>query len=354
MKRSRVLAGDIGATKTTLGLFEAKRGIDGLLNETTYSSRDFPTLEAVVMEFLKDGVADVESACFGVAGPVIGGDVKVTNLPWSVDERKISSELGVPLVRVINDLQATASAIPYLPQTDFRTLNGGAGGGARKTIAVIAPGTGLGEAYLTWDAPHGGYNVHASEGGHADYAPTDELQVGLLRHLMGKVGHVSYESVCSGLGIRNIYSYLQRTMTPTPTSEEHHRRLETEEDPVPSMAEAAITRSPDCQVCVKTFEVFVSILGGEAGNLAIRTLAMGGIFLGGGIPPKILPLLADGRFMASFRNKGRLTALASEVPVWVVLNPKAAFLGAARFGIDRARFGAEDKGLFQEEEMRAA
>jgi len=352
--RSRVLAGDVGGTKTTLGLFEAKSGIDGLLKETTYSSRDFPTFEAVVREFLKGGAASIECACFGVAGPVVGGEAKVTNLPWSVDERKISSELGVPSVRVINDLQATASAIPYLPQADFRALNGVVGGRTGTTIAVIAPGTGLGEASLTWDSPHGGYNVHASEGGHADFAPTDELQVGLLRHLMGKVGHVSYESVCSGLGIRNIHAYLLQTMTPTPASEEHERRLETEEDPVPSMAEAAITRSPDCEVCVKTFEVFVSVLGAEAGNLALRTLATGGVYLGGGIPPKILPLLEGGWFMASFRNKGKLTAFVSEIPVRVILNPKAAFLGAARFGIDRALLGAEDDGLVQVEGVRSA
>jgi len=346
---AHVLAGDVGGTKTTLGLFEAKKGIDGVLTETTFSSRDFPTFEAVVREFLKDGAASIECACFGVAGPVVGGEAKVTNLPWSVDERKISSELGVPSVRVINDLQATASAIPYLPQTNFRALNEAVGGRKGTTIAVIAPGTGLGEASLTWDAPHGGYNVHASEGGHADFAPTDELQVGLLRHLMGQGGHVSYERVCSGLGIRNVHAYLLQVMSPTPASEEHRRRLEKEEDPVPLMAEAAITRSPNCEVCVKTFEVFVSVLGAEAGNLALRTLATGGVYLGGGIPPKILPLLADGRFMSSFRNKGKLTALASEIPVRVVLNQKAAFLGAARFGIDRSRLGAEYDALVQEE-----
>ena len=348
VKRSLVLAGDVGGTKTTLGLFEAKRGTDGLVNEAAYSSKDFATFEAAVRAFLKEGADAVEYACFGVAGPVVDGEVKVTNLPWSVDERKVSSELGIPFVRVINDLQAAALAIPYLPQVDFRSLGGGAAERRGETIAVIAPGTGLGEASVTWDAPSGRYNVHASEGGHADFAPTDDLQVGLLRYLMGRIGHVSYESVCSGLGIRNVHTYLDQTKSAAAASEEHRRQIDAEEDPVPLMAEAAIAGSPRCDLCLKTFEVFVSILGAEAGNLALRTLARGGIYVGGGIPPRILPLLENGRFMASFRNKGRLSALVSEVPVRVVLNPRAGFLGAARFGIDQATMRSRDDGLVQE------
>lgn len=347
-----VLAGDVGGTKTTLGIFEAEGGLGNPLREITYASRDFTTFEAVVREFLRGKPDKVEHACFGVAGPVVGGEVKVTNLPWELDEKKISSELGISSVRIINDLQATAYAIPHLPPSDFRDLNESAKAVKGGPIAVIAPGTGLGEAYLTWDAPNGGSNVHASEGGHADFAPRDILQIGLLKYLLEKEGHVSYESVCSGLGVRNVHTYLEEVMPQTERSEGHRRKLEAEEDPVPIIAKVAMSDAPECDACVKTFEIFVSVLGAEAGNLALRILATGGVYIGGGIPPKILPLLSDGRFIKAFRSKGRLSGLVSEIPVGVVLNPRAAFFGAARFGIDLGRLEAKDDAVVQEEVER--
>ncbi len=271
----------------------------------------------------------MQRASFGVAGPVVNGRAAITNLPWVIDETRLKEELHLSSVLLINDLVAVASAVPHLQPDDLRTLNVGqsAAGGA---IAVIAPGTGLGEAFLTWNGTR--YCAHPSEGGHADFAPTTQIQLDLLAYLERQQKHVSYERVCSGLGLPHIYAYLKESGY----AEEPAwlaARLAEASDPTPVIVEAALHRKPPCELASATLETFVSILGAEAGNLALKVLATGGVYLGGGIPPRILPALEDRRFMEAFRRKGRLSDLLARIPVHVIVRSGAALFGAACAGL---------------------
>ncbi|UCG39613.1 MAG: glucokinase [bacterium] len=325
-----ILAGDIGGTKSVLGLFSRQSGPEVPLAEAVFPSRSYPTLEEMIAEFLSHTSPErIEAACFGVAGPVSGVRVSVTNLPWVLDEAALASALQVPRVRLINDLQAVAGAISMLHGKDLKTLNQGrpAAEGPR---AVIAPGTGLGEAFLTWDGK--GWTSHPSEGGHTDFAPTSEVQIQLLRFLGRSLGHVSWESVCSGIGFPNIYAFL----LDSGSFEEPswlRESLEGARDPIPVIVDAALREDPPCPICREAVDLFVSMLGAEAGNLALKVLATGGVYIGGGIPPKILPFLEGGGFMEAFRSKGRMSGLIGEIPVHVILNPKAALMGAAEEGM---------------------
>lgn len=326
-----LLAGDIGGTKTTLAVFSPETGPRAPLSETTFPSTRYPSLEALVSEFLCQVGLKVERGSFGVAGPVVAGKAEITNLPWVVDERQLEEALRLSSVRLLNDLTATAHAVPVLEPADLHTLNVGqrAPGGA---IAVIAPGTGLGEAFLTWDGSR--YRPHASEGGHADFAPTNPFEVELLRYLQDRFEHVSYERVCSGRGLPNIYAYLRDSGyadEPAWLAEQ----LAAADDPTPVIINAALDIEEPCELCVATLNAFVSILGGEAGNLALKVLASGGVYLGGGIPRRILPALKDERFMRAFGRKGRMSGLLASVPVHVILNRKVALLGAACHGLER-------------------
>jgi len=326
-----LLAGDIGATKTSLAIVSSEAGPHTPLAEATFPSANYPSLEAVARKFLSQVEWQVERACFGVAGPVVGGRASITNLPWLIDEGNLQDALRLSAVYLLNDLQSIANGVPALEPADLHTLNAGqpAPGGA---IAVIAPGTGLGEGFLTWDGAR--YRPHPSEGGHTDFAPTDPLQVELLRYLQGRFEHVSYERVCSGLGLPNIYAYLKDSgyaAEPAWLADQ----LGATNDPTPVIVNAALDRERPCKLCTATLDVFVSILGAEAANLALKVLATGGIYLGGGIPPRILPLLEKERFMESFRCKGRFAELLAQVPVHVILNPKVALLGAARYGLEQ-------------------
>ncbi|MGB9880643.1 MAG: glucokinase, partial [Anaerolineae bacterium] len=299
-------------------------------SEATFPSARYPHLEAIVREFLSQVDVPVEHACFGVAGPVVGGRSEITNLSWIIDGRELQKALNLSSVRLLNDLEAIAWAIPLLEPKDLHTLNAGQpiAGGA---IAVIAPGTGLGEAFLTWDGTR--YRPHATEGGHADFAPTDERQIGLLRYLIERFGHVSCERVCSGLGLPNIYAYLKDSgYAPEPPW--LAEKLAAAEDPTPVIVNAALSGEERADLCVATLDMFVSILGAEAGNLALKTLATAGVYLGGGIPPRILSALEDGRFMRAFCAKGRHSELMARIPVHVILNPKVALMGAARYGLE--------------------
>jgi glucokinase len=287
-------------------------------------------LEAIVTEFLGRVREKVAHASFGLAGPVVGGRAVVTNLPWVVDQGRVQKELGLSSVHLLNDLVAIAHGVPALEASDLETLNRGKRnpGGA---IAVIAPGTGLGEAYLTWDDPQ--YRAHPSEGGHVDFAPTKPLEVELLRFLQARYKHVSYERICSGMGLPNIYAYLKESRCadePAWLAEQ----LATADDVTPIIVNAALDQNRSCELCRATLRTFVSILGAEAGNLALKVLATGGVYLGGGIPPRILPVLRNGTFMEAFRHKGRLSKILAQIPVYVILNPKVALLGAARYGLD--------------------
>ncbi len=327
-----LLAGDIGGTKTRVAIVSPEAGPRAPLAEATFPSARYPSLEAVVREFLGQVNVRVDRASFAVAGPVVAGRVAVTNLHWLVDEKQLSQELDIPSVHLLNDLEAIACAVPWLAEepADLHTLNVGQPVPAG-TIAVIAPGTGLGEGYLTWDGSR--YRAHPSEGGHTDFGPTNEFEIDLLRYLQGRLGHVSYEWLCSGIGLPNIYAYLKDSgyADEPPWLAE---QLAATADPTPVIATAALDPERPCELCVATLNAFVSILGAEAGNLALKVLSTGGVYLGGGIPPRILPALQHERFLRAFRNKGRLSVVLERMPVHVILNPKAALLGAAYHGLE--------------------
>ena len=321
-----LLAGDIGGTKTNLALFSPEGGLTPLA-QATFKSADYPSLKAVIAEFLADAGASIDKAVFGVAGPVVKGKAEATNLPWIISELTLQEAFGLGAVKLLNDLEATAYGVPNLPEGDLSALNDASPGSGSK--AVIAPGTGLGEAVLF--ERDGSYEVIASEGGHVDFAPTNLLEIRLLRHLMGKFGHVSYERVCSGKGIPNIYAFLkkQRFAEELP---EMKKALRKAADPTPVIVQKAM--DGECELSIATLNTFVSILGSEAGNLALKVMATGGVYLGGGIPPKILSKLKDGTFMASFVNKGRFADLLAQIPVYVILNDRTALFGAACYGLE--------------------
>lgn len=328
-----LLAGDIGGTKTNLAVFSMDQGEDGWkkpLAEATFPSARYPSLEALVEEFQGQHHFKIVRASFGVAGPVVAGRATITNLPWVLEENHLKNALGIPAVNLLNDLNAIAHGVPYLEKDDLHTLN--AGQPVEKgSIAVVAPGTGLGEAFLTWESGH--YHPHTSEGGHADFAPADALQLELLRYLQQRYTHVSFERVCSGKGLPNIYAFLKETghaSEPDWLAEQ----LATVTDPTPIIVDNALDKEHVCEICAMTLQIFVSILGAEAGNMALKVLATGGVYLGGGIPPRILPFLSEGRFMQAFLRKGRLSDVLIPIPVYVILNPNIALLGAARHGFE--------------------
>jgi glucokinase len=301
-----ILAGDIGGTKTHLALFTDEG--DGPLRLSTYRSGDHDGVASVVEAFLSEGHATIRHACFGVAGPVQNGQGEATNLAWPVHASQLQQILGVRSVRLINDLEANAHGVAALGPDDFVTLNDG-DPNALGNAAVISAGTGLGEAGLYWDGER--HHPFATEGGHVEFAPRTPLEANLQRQLAKVYGHVSYERVCSGMGLTNIYRFLGGG----------------EADPH-AISEAALDGS-DLRA-VRALDLLASVYGAEAGNLALKVMATGGIYLGGGIAPKILPKLLDGTFMRAFLDKGRFAARLERIPVRVILNDKAALLGAAR------------------------
>jgi glucokinase len=320
-----ILAGDIGGTKTTLALFTPEGGLEPQV-QATFKSKKYPGLVAVAAEFLGETGVALDKAVFGVAGPVVGGQATATNLPWVISEENLQETLGVQEVKLLNDLEATAYGVPNLPTADLFALNDAPPQGGTK--AVLAPGTGLGEAVLFYQAGH--FHVIPSEGGHADFGPTSLLELQLLRHLMGKFGHVSYERVCSGKGIPNIYAFLKKNRFAEELPE-MKKALRKADDPTPIIVQRAM--AGECELSTATLNTFVSILGAEASNLALKVMATGGLYLGGGIPPKILTKLRDGTFMASFVNKGRFAEWLAQIPVYVILNQQTALLGAACYGL---------------------
>lgn len=324
-----ILAGDVGGTKVLLAVFDPAAGM-AVVRETSLPSRELESLESAVEAFLLGAPRlRVAGGCVGVAGPVLDGSSDAPNLPWRVDERRLAAAAGAP-VRLINDLEATAHGVLTLPDEKFLTLQAGspAPGGR---VALIAAGTGLGQALIVRDGD--AYRVLPSEGGHADFAPADELQTDLLRFLRAEFGHVSWERVLSGPGLAGVYHFLQgRAGHAAP--EWLRARLQ-REDPGAVVGEVGLAgRDP---VCSAALDLFVSIYGAQAGNLALETLAMGGVVVGGGIAPKIRTRLGDGRFMAAFRAKGRLEPLLASIGVRVALDDRAALLGAAHVAASGAR-----------------
>lgn len=320
-----LLAGDVGGTKTTLALYAHETRLTPQY-KATYRSADYDSLARITRRFLSQADQPVDKAVFGVAGPVVNHQVATTNLPWTMAEEDLRAELSIREVTLLNDLEATAYGVPHLPAEDLYALNDAPAQPGTK--AVLAPGTGLGEAVLYHQDDH--FYVMPSEGGHTDFAPTTALELELLRHLMGKLGHVSYERVCSGRGIPNIYAFLKHNnfAEETPAMA---KALAEASDPTPVIVEAAM--KGECELSVGTLNTFVSILGAEAGNLTLKAMATGGLYLGGGIPPRIVSKLTDGTFMAAFVNKGRFAERLARVPVYVMMNPETALIGAACYGL---------------------
>lgn len=325
-----LLAGDIGGTKTHLAVFSPAEGPCRPIAEAIFSSTAYADLAGMVREFCDKTNLPIEYASFDVAGPVVNGKAQLTNLPWIVDSTALAAELNLRRVWLLNDLQATAYAVPHLAPSDLATLNRGEPT-EYGAIAVVAPGTGLGEAFLVW--AENAYLAYASEGGHTDFGPNDDMQVELLRYMLKRFGHVGYERVCSGIGIPNIYDFFRDSQYAT-ESPVLAAQLDAAADRTPLIVQAALDeREPD-PLCVATLDMFVSVLGAEAGNLALKVLATGGVYLGGGIPQRILPKLQETHFMSAFTNKGRFAALMSRIPVHVILT-QAALTGAARYGLER-------------------
>jgi glucokinase len=327
-----LLAGDIGGTKTNLAVYSSKSGVTKPLAEHSFPSENYPDLESILHEFLEKEKPQIDSACFGVAGPVISGRADITNLGWTIDENNLAQEFKLPLVHVMNDLVATAYFVPHLTsKKDVYPLNKGSPI-MNGNIAVIAPGTGLGEASLIWDDSR--YHPIASEGGHCDFAPDGEAQINMLQDLRRLWEHVSWERVCSGPGIRNIYNYYHKDPIFAYEKAAIEKETAGKEDPVPFIVDKALTDKAPCSTCQDTLNTFTEILGAEAGNLALKVLATGGVYLGGGIPQKILPALTKGLFMQAFQRKGRMADLLTRIPVQVIMNPRTALLGAGQYGLD--------------------
>jgi len=325
----KLLAGDVGATKTILGIYTAEKGPREPLAEATFASSQHPSLAALAGAFLSQAKLDVEDACFGVAGPVIKGQATISNLSWRIDQAKLKKELRLKSVTLINDVEATAQGVPLLDTTERHCLNKGEEI-ERGTRAVIAPGTGLGEAFLVWDGAR--YRAHASEGGHADFAPANPLENDLLNHLRDRWGHVSYERVCSGIGLPTLYAYLKESGFAEEPAWLAQKLAETD-DQTALIVEAAIKQKT--QLCVGALNLFCSILGAEAGNLALKVMATGGVYVGGGIPPRIITVLERGPFMEAFSRKGRLSDMMSRMPVYVILDRRIALIGAACKGLEQ-------------------
>ena len=325
-----LIAGDIGGTKTLLALYTRERGPRQSVAQAEFHSANYEGLENMVEEFLARSGARPAAACFDVAGPVVRGRAQLTNLPWVLEEEALCSSLRLRSVTLLNDLQAMAHAVPQLRPDEVQTVKPGRAQ-PRGAIAVIAPGTGLGEAFLIWNGAE--YLACPSEGGHADFAPADELQMELLRYLRARQERVGYERVCSGTGLTNVYEFLRDTGH-APEPADFAARLAQAHDRTPLIAEAGLSEPVRNPLSAMALQTFVSILGAEAGNLALTVLATGGVYLGGGIPPRILPMLMDERFIKAFVNKGRFEEMMKEMPVHVIVT-RAALLGAAMFGLTR-------------------
>lgn len=321
-----ILAGDIGGTKTRLAFFETKGERPKPVVEETFPSQEHKGLGEIVRKFVLAHGMPIEYACFGVAGPVRHGRCETPNLAWVVDARQLATQLALERVELINDLEAHAYGIALLEPQDFVTLNNGEPD-ASGSAALISAGTGLGEAGLYWQGNH--YQPFPSEGGHADFAPRNELEAQLLLYLRNQYGHVSYERVLSGPGLQNIYRFLRDTgrgEEPAWLADEMRQ-----EDPSPVISQAALQGRSE--LCAQALDLFVSIYGAEAGNLALKLMATGGVFVGGGIAPKIISKLKDSTFMNAFLAKGRMKSLLEAIPVRVILNDQTALLGAARCAI---------------------
>ena len=318
-----ILAGDIGGTNARLAYFQPQNGRFQLVSERVFPSREHKGLGEIVTRFLDESGTRPEAACFGIAGPVRNGRVETSNLPWVIEQAALANQIHLATTLLINDLEASAWGIGALGLEDLVTLNPG-GGSVSGNQAVIAPGTGLGEAGLFWDGNH--HHVFACEGGHTDFAPTGDLQIELLRYLTKRFGHVSYERILSGPGLVNIYEFLCASGCGKESAE--LAAAMGAGDPAAAISRAALGGGDP--LASKALDLWITVYGAEASNLALKIMSTGGLFLTGGISPKILPRLKASVFIEAFLDKGRMRPLVEAMPVHVVTNEKAGLLGAAR------------------------
>jgi glucokinase len=317
-----ILAGDVGGTKCNLALFTEKNGTLTPVYKQRFASKEFAQFDLIVKEFSRQatthlGNEKIAAAGFGIAGPVINGRVRATNLPWIVEEAALIKELKVPKVVLLNDLGATGHSIEHLPPEDFCVLNAGVQepGGTR---ALIAAGTGLGQSILAWDGSR--YRVVPSEGGHSDFAPHTEQQIELLRFMRRRYPQVSWELILSGRGFRTLHEFLSPDV-------KHASFEDPDADPAPEITRRGLEKS--CPVCSDTLDLWMAIYGSEAGNLALKVLALGGVYVAGGIAVKMLQKIKEGIFFNAFKDKWKFEGLLSNIPVSIVLNESAPLLGAA-------------------------
>lgn len=321
-----VVAGDIGGTKTHLALIDEKHPRQ-ILKQKRYPSKDFENLEGILLDFLQ-GEGAIKVACFGIAGPIENGKCHATNLPWIIDSKTISKKLHIPHVHLINDLEANAWGVGWLTKEELVILNEGVTGLVGNQ-ALIAAGTGLGEAGFYWDGKK--YHPFACEGGHCDFGPMDHEQMELWHFLKAQYDHVSYERVLSGPGLLALYQFF--IQTGKEKESEKTKAAMTADNPSKVITEMALKK--ECKACMRALEMFVFIYGGEAGNLALKFLSFGGLFIGGGIAPKIVDVMKSGLFMKGFLSKGRFSKVLSQVPIKLILNENTALLGASRYATEK-------------------
>lgn len=321
------LAGDVGGTKTRLALVKREGNVLVRGACEQFKSANFPNLQEIIRGFLETHQTKVDFACIGVPGPVQRGLVQITNLPWKLSEREIEAACGLKRMQLVNDLYATAAAIPYFTPQDLIQLYSGGDSEERIVSAVIAPGTGLGQAFLVTPPDGAAFQVIASEGGHASFAPIDAVQSELLEFIKQRYGRASVEHVLCGPGLVNIFSFLAESKR-FDVSADLSAELENSGDKAAVISKAALQGTSP--ICTETLQIFLSALGAHAGNMVLSTLATGGVFLGGGIPPKIIPLLENGTFLESFLAKGKLAHVVKATPVYIIKDDYAALTGAAQ------------------------
>lgn len=320
-----ILAGDIGGTNTRLGLFTPERGPDAPVAQKKYPSQAYAGLEEIVRSFLDEHQVSINRASIGVAGPIKKNQASITNLPWVIDGNNLCHETGITQVVLLNDLEAMAYAIPNLDDSMIETINPGVPV-SECVKALIAPGTGLGEVFLTWDGTR--YQPHSSEGGHTEFGPRNTLEIELLSYMLKQYEHVSYEWVCAGIGIPNLYSFFRDTgRYPEPAS--LAKELDEAEDKTPLIVNAGVQEPEKYPICVAVLELFTSILGAQAGNLAMTVSSFGGMYVAGGIPPRIADYIRSPLFLEAFQDKGRLRPMVADMPIYLVIHPNTALLGAA-------------------------
>ena len=322
-----LLAVDIGGTKTNMAVFTDAGSLKKPLHLKTFASRAYKSFEAVLDDYRNAIPDEIDRAVICIAAPIATGKIKLTNLPWEIDPAGMQKQYRMDEISLLNDIEALCYALPLLSPEEVHTLNRG-NADIKGNIAVLAPGTGLGEAFLARIAEK--YYPVASEGGHAEFAPTNRFEIRLLEYLLSRFEHVSFERVCSGMGIQNIYAFLKDSGLEEP--KQLTERLDENDDPTRVIIESALKAEFTCEICTRALDTFISILGSEAGNLALKVKATGGLYLGGGIPPAILTRLQKGDFVKAFKAKGRMSYLMENIPIRVVLSSVANLFGAANYG----------------------